>query len=183
VQEKPLLDLIVRTIQEQYLNPDNLEGLRAELRRQAQEAKSEGGELGRVRRRLAELAGHIDQGNRNMALAPDAAALRGIARAVQGWEAERVRLTREAERLGRAIEDVEETLRLAEQHLWRLRESVQSADPADVRAVLREVVDRVELFFTHRPWGRGRRTLSAFDHGVIHLALGGGSSDLFIRGR
>jgi hypothetical protein len=44
----------------------------------------------------------------------------------------------------------------ARAQLWRLRESLQGDDPEALRAVLREVLVKTEMQFTHRKWPSGR---------------------------
>ncbi len=92
VNEKPLLDVLIRKLQEEVLNPDNLQAERDEIERQEREAAEEKpAETARLSSRIAALDQNIAKGNRNMALA-DPDALPGIAAAVREWRAERDRL-------------------------------------------------------------------------------------------
>jgi hypothetical protein len=48
-----------------------------------------------------------------------------------------------------------------------LREALASADPQQVRMVLQALVLKVELWFSHVPWGR--RTKAQLERGLITL--------------
>jgi site-specific DNA recombinase len=149
VPEPAIVGCLVRKIQETFLNADNLARLRDELRRQAEAADAgKPGQLGALRKRVAELETKIDEGNERLAdidrdLLPDFMAK------LRSWKAERDRLTVEAARLeGRDDRrEVEETLTAAEAWLSRLREALGESEPCHVRAVIRELVSKVVLDF------------------------------------
>jgi DNA invertase Pin-like site-specific DNA recombinase len=171
VREAPLLRCIFKKLQDAYLNPANLEALRAELRRQLEE-DGDPDRLRRLRARTDELQRQIDRGTRNMALADDPETFRGIADTVRGWREEKEVLAKELQRLETGIDRkrMEATIAEAEAQLWRLREAATSADPTLVRAVLREMIDRVELHFDCQPLpAKGYRQRCSLDGGVIYL--------------
>jgi site-specific DNA recombinase len=170
VFEADVLDVLVRKLQDEYLNPDNLAMQRADLRRQAEAANREGdGQTDRLRRQAEALERDIAQANVNMARAASAEAVEGIAQVVRLWRAERdAILTQLAEAdTGRDLAALEAELDMAERQLWQLREGLEKDDPADVRAVLGEMIDRVELWWEHRQVGRYSK--ARFSRGLIYL--------------
>jgi DNA invertase Pin-like site-specific DNA recombinase len=169
VKEYQMADCVLRKLQEKLLNPDNLELLREEIRRQEEEeaARPAGGE--QLKARLAELDRDIEQGNLNMARAKSVEAVEGIAAAVRAWREEKGRLTAEAERATAGRADLQAAVDAAERQLWRLREAVQEGDPAEVRAVLRERVSRVVLRWDCGERGLRQRCTPA--GGIIHVRL------------
>jgi DNA invertase Pin-like site-specific DNA recombinase len=171
MMEHKLLDVIVRKIQQEYLDPEKLHALRAEMRRQAEAAaQNSPQQVLDLRRRIAALEADIAVGNRNLTLAPPDA-IAGIAQTLRGWREERDGLAAELDRLerGTARADVEQLVDRAEAELWRLRESLHSADPWQVRAVLQELVVKVELWFTYRDTAKQRR--ATFARGLITLRV------------
>src|SRR5262249_30044792 len=70
-------------------------------------------------------------------------------------------LTRPAERV-----DLDEVLKEVEALLFRLQECYREANVMDLRAVLRELVTRIELFFDHKHM---KKTRAIFRKGVIHV--------------
>jgi site-specific DNA recombinase len=176
VREKQMVDLLIRKLQQDFLNPDNLERLREEIRRQVEEASERDPVLVRdLKAQIADLANKIATGNRNMALAPPDM-MAGIAAAVREWRDESDRLTAELERLQQGTDktDLEEQVDAAERMLWRLREAVNGAEPSEVRAVLRELVVKVELFWECRP--KQIRQHCRLSRGIIYVRADDGMS-------
>jgi DNA invertase Pin-like site-specific DNA recombinase len=164
VREEVLRDLLVGAIRRQYLNPDRLDDLEREMRRQLEEDRSSG-EADTIRRRLDEIDGDLDQAGVNMARAKSQAALDGIETAVRNWREEKDRLTKRLGDLKDSDVRIEEVIGEAKRQLWQLRESIQSADPSLVRSVLREIVVKVELFFRIRQ--AGRLTRCELERGIV----------------
>jgi site-specific DNA recombinase len=150
VRERPLVACLIRKIQEGFLNPENLRRLREEIGRQLEtRVRDEPGQAGRLRARLAELDRQIDQGNANLALLP-ADVIPGVVAKVREWtrqrEEVRVRLDALDQRAASARSDSAVIDRAIAQ-LWALMERLKEADPTRLRAVLREMVSRVECWF------------------------------------
>jgi DNA invertase Pin-like site-specific DNA recombinase len=178
VEERRILPAIIRRLTEDFLNPDNLRALREEIRRQDEEAARQNpDDAKQLRAKINALDRDIARGNRNMALAqPDAIA--GIAEVVRGWRDERDRLATEVAAIERGLRpsaSAEAELDEAEAQLWRLREALTNEDGPEVRAVLQELVSRVELWFEHREVGRYTKT--KFARGLIYLR----PDDLIVR--
>jgi site-specific DNA recombinase len=169
IYEETLIPFLVQKLQDDFLNPGNLDKLRAELRRQAEaERRRDPTEAKRLKAKLKQLEDKIAKGNRNMALAdPDAIA--GISQAVREWRKERDETAKALAALEEAPDTagVETAIAEAEAALWRLREFLTAGNPCDVRAVLRELVSHVELWWEHREVGSFRKT--RFSRGLIHL--------------
>jgi DNA invertase Pin-like site-specific DNA recombinase len=173
IKEEKVLSCIVRKLQETILNPDNLEQLRAEVRRQQEEAaRTRPAVAKNLRDLIADMDRDIDKGCRcllaldekDQDIFPDLAAeLRAMKEERSRLAKQLVRLEAEASR-GPAIEAV---LQAVEKHLWSFREAVAEADPLEVRAVLKEYVSKVELRFTHVK--RPKTTRSHFQKGLIFL--------------
>jgi hypothetical protein len=176
IPEKPLRDLLVRTIRREYLNPDRLDELEKEMRHQLEEDRASG-ESDTIRRRLEEIEQDLKQASVNMARARSQAALDGIESAARGWNEEKDRLAKRLGQLKDGDTHIEEVIAEAERQLWQLCEAIDSADPSLVRAVLREVVEKVELFFEN--WKTGKQTRSRFMRGVIYVRPGVGVTQLF----
>jgi hypothetical protein len=168
VSESKVVHFLMKKLQETCLNPDNLVALRQEIKRQAAATTESPARSGRLKAQMDALEKKIAKGNRNMALA-EADALPGIAEAVREWRAERDRLARELAEAenGPDVAAAEADIARAEASLWRLREGIASDEPADVRAVLRELIDRVELWWEHRKVGPF--TKCRFSRGVVYL--------------
>src|SRR5262249_55105937 len=120
----------------------------------------------RLRKKIEQLDRDIDRGEDNI-LRADHTLLPGLSAKLAVWKKEREQLAQEEAKLQGATIAVEALCKQALHELWQLREALHSDDPKDLRAVLHEVVDRIELFFTHQPQGKRRR--STFSHGTIYL--------------
>jgi DNA invertase Pin-like site-specific DNA recombinase len=170
VRETGVLGAIVGKLQEVILNPENLERLRDEVRRQEEAERQERpGRQAELERQLKELAQKIQKATDRL-LFVEADLMPECATALRGLKEERDRLTAELEALRKpttARAEVEEVIQTVEQQMKRLREAVVESDPSLVRAVLQDMVSKVELHFEQVP--RGKRTSSRFTRGVIYL--------------
>jgi hypothetical protein len=178
IREADVLERVKDVIERDYLNPDKLAELRARMVAKLKDLRGRG-EADRLRRRAAEVAAKIDRGNENLAvLPPDRIA--GVVAKVREWESQRDRLLAEVRQLEEGEAEIAGVGQKAEGHLWRLREGLQSGDPSQVRAVLREVVSKVELRFAHER--KGKLVWSRFRQGVIFVRPGLGVSQLGLMG-
>jgi site-specific DNA recombinase len=166
ITEDVLLEKITETLQREYLNPEKLAELRQEMEAQLR-TLVDGGEVERLRRQARKLSDQIDRGNENLALLPPDRHP-GVIAKVRQWEEERDQLQKRARDLEQGEARVQEALKLAEAHLWRLREGLLSGAPEKAQAVIREAVSKVELHYTHAK--RGKLNQSTFHRGVIYLA-------------
>jgi DNA invertase Pin-like site-specific DNA recombinase len=169
VMESKVLGCLIRKLQETMLNPANLARLREELRRQeAERDVARPGQTARLEKRIRELTSKVDKGMERMALI-DPDLLTEYAAKVREWKEERDRLATELEALSRpaAGPDLDEMVKAAEEQLYRLREAVQEADAGMVRELLREMISKVDLHFSHTV--KRRQVRSRITKGVIHL--------------
>jgi DNA invertase Pin-like site-specific DNA recombinase len=166
--ESKLIDVIVRKIQEEYLNPARLEEVRREISRQdAAAAQTLTQDAGDLRKRIAEVEANIARATRNLALAETPQDMADISALLREWRPERDRLAGELDRRtgGADRAEAERELAEAEKHLWRLREALLSDEPREVRSALQELIVRVELVFTHRK--TAKQTRCEFSRGLI----------------
>jgi site-specific DNA recombinase len=154
VGEAVLQAAILPVLNAAVLHPGRLDEIEAEVLRQF-EAERASGEAERLQKRAAELAGLIGQGNRNLAVRPPDR-LPGVVAQVRAWEAERQAAADRLAELENGADEAKALLAEARRQLRRLRGSLDGDDPEAVRAVLRELLVKVEVRYTHRKWPSGR---------------------------
>jgi hypothetical protein len=168
---------ILRVLNEDVLHPARLDEVEAEMLRQLEEERASG-EPDRLQKRARELAGLIEQGNRNLLLLPPDR-LPGVVAQVRAWEAERDAAAARLAELEDGAEEIKEVMAEARAQLWKLRESLQGDDLEALRAVLRAVVVKTEVQFTHRKWPSGRvRNVPTKARVTVRPGLGLGLSQL-----
>jgi hypothetical protein len=167
IHETPLLRLLIRKLQELFLDPDNLRKLRDEMRAIETANRSEDN-LERMQKRVEQLTGKITRGSERLlevsrSLLPEAEA------ALERLKRERDELLEEIERMQREspVDDLERVIAEAEKALFTLQDALGGEDWPLLRQVLQETFNRVELFWTHEQ--RGKRMRSTLERGVIYL--------------
>jgi DNA invertase Pin-like site-specific DNA recombinase len=167
VREKPLLDFLVRKLQQTFLDPKNLHKLREEMRAQQDRERAERN-LAELRRQAEELARKIDQGTERLATVP-ADLVPDVAAKVQEWKAKRQALLSDLKRIETEspLERLEDQITLAEGILWRLQDALQNEDAPLLRQLVREMVSRIELRWTYRD--TGKITRCQLEAGVVYL--------------
>lgn len=183
VHESALLDLLVEQIRDNVLAPDELERLRAELARQleAKAGKPDAGRIERMQRNLGKIDDDIRAAAKELKRTPDdlydlaVADLREL-REKRASVAERIEASQidSKPRPSAEAESLERTVK----RLHRLREKLTGGNPAVVRRCISEIVQNVELWFTHKT---GVRTHATFTKGLIRFnsaALSSPSSQL-----
>ncbi len=171
VPEASLLRAIGRTLTAQFVNPDTIAMLRAEVARQEQQLSDP---LTRetLAKRHADLDGKIGRGEaRLLELPPDV--LAGAVEAVRKLKVERDGVKAELAKIDaqtRPTLDLERAIDEITGRVQRLTELLDTGSPADVRAVLQSLVSRVVLYFDRQPPKReGGRVRNTFRGGDIHL--------------
>jgi DNA invertase Pin-like site-specific DNA recombinase len=172
VSQDAVVGMLVRVLQRAFLDPKHLAALRAETVRQ-ERAERAPKNLNGLRDRIAELAGWTDQGRKNLAILPPDM-VPGVVEKIREWDREHDRLSAElaqAERGGR-VEAFDAMAEQVEAALWELYKSVKRADPAEVRAMIREMVARVVFRWHTRRSASGwpKHTVTG---GVIHFLPAG----------
>jgi site-specific DNA recombinase len=170
VSEPLLLRVLVAKLQFVFLDPEKVAQLREEVR-QLEAAERGEDNVGRLRRRLADLDAKIKQGSERVLTVP-ADVVPGIVKALQEAQAERTGLRAELTRLETSsrVRDLEERLAVAEAQIWKLQEAIEGDDHTLLRDVFWGLITKVELRYEHRP--TARRSRSRLVGGVIHLATG-----------
>jgi hypothetical protein len=174
--EAPLLRLLIRKLQEAFLDPDNLKRLRDEAR--SQEAAERGGDnLARLNKLDAQLGEKIRRGEDRL-LEVSRESLPGAEAALARLRKERLAVQDELRRVkaSRPVEDLEKAIAGAESVLWALQEAIREEDYPQLRQVLREAFDRVELFWTHKT--TAKMTRSHLERGVIYVRPQAGMCNL-----
>jgi hypothetical protein len=180
IRETVLVEMLIRKIQQLFLDPDNLQKLRDEVRAQETANRSEETKH-QLQKRLDGLERKIAAGSERLfelpkEILPEAsAALARLKRERDGVKEEMARLDRES-----PVDDLETAIAAAEKALWQLQSAWQDKDLALLRRVITETFSHVDLYFTHKR--QGKRTLSELERGVIHLRPQDGLSNLFDSG-
>lgn len=155
IPEPAIFVAVAEALQREFLNPDRLAELRAEMVRQVEAAMAPDGRVKELKDRLAQLDHDIDHGNSNLALLP-ADLVPGVAMKVRNWKQERDKTAAELLALasGARLQGVKERVEAAEKKLWYFREALLSADRELVAAALRDICDRIEPRFHTGKGGR-----------------------------
>jgi DNA invertase Pin-like site-specific DNA recombinase len=166
IAERVILKAILAKLRAAFLDPDNLRDPRAEVVALQTERRGERN-LRRLRTLADDLSRKIDQGNENLAILPSDR-IPGVVAKLREWEKEREAVLAE---LRRAEADdptgrLEERIKAAEEALWRLEEAIRDDDKPLLRQVLREMLVRAVLFWTHEE--RGKLTFSRILRGELY---------------
>jgi len=175
-----LLDLVVGELQRHFLSDEAMARLKAELTRQAA-AKVDGNPalVKQLEKQISALNAKITRGTENLLLADpaDVPAARDL---LAKWRDEKAALEAEYATLARSPagkgQDAATRAKAALKELERLRDDLASDDPALVKEVFSQLVDRIDLWFTtsesksrkDRP-AKKPRTLSKFSRGLLRL--------------
>jgi DNA invertase Pin-like site-specific DNA recombinase len=170
VREDLLLPFLVRKLQEDYLAPDRLQRLKAELREQVAAArKAPPVDTERLRKRLAQLDADISRGVQNLLRAGDNFDL--LNANLTELRAERARLARNLESQERALgvkpAEAERLVASAVEALRRLGELLNRAEPGQLREVMRQLVAGIDLYFEAVP--KRQRVFHTLVKGVVRL--------------
>jgi DNA invertase Pin-like site-specific DNA recombinase len=175
VKQGDVIKVLLKVLQDTFLDPDHLRALRAEIEQQEQ-AEHAPDRVAGVQADIAELTRKIDQGHRNLAVLPTDRVgkvldvIRGLERERDALEADLRRLDGESR-----VKDLDAAVAAAESWLWRLREAAGGADPAVLGDLIRQMVARIEFRWDRQQ--RGRRTRYVLTGGVIHLRADGLSAE------
>jgi site-specific DNA recombinase len=172
VYETPLLACIGRKLQAELFNPAKLEELRQEMLKALAEERPDAREEGRARRELASLEEKLTVASERFLTEKDDAAASIHRAAFDQLLARKKALearVREAE-LRRVEEpDVDALIARAMGFMRALDKALLRMKPEDLRAVLRDLLDRVELYFRVEKDAKGA---SQFVRGFIYVKAG-----------
>ena len=171
IDEAPLVEIIVRLIEREYLGDKAIDRLRKALQRRRKAGMQVvPADLKRLRQRIEVLDKQIEQGAERVFSAP-AGIVSALYTRLDGLRIKRDQLQAElqAAEHPRDRSDDQEAREAKEalDALQTLRKTFKDADPVDLRELLRSIVSRIELRFTSRP--KGKLTLSEFEAGIVHL--------------
>jgi DNA invertase Pin-like site-specific DNA recombinase len=183
VGEAQLLKSVLAVLLDNVLDPARLDEVEAEMKRRL-EAERDSGGADRLRRQIEALERDIAQGNTNLARLPEDR-LAGVVATIRQWEKERDALRARLDEVEGGAGESQRVLAEARKQLWRLRDALEGDDLEAQAAVVREVVSRVEVRFTHEQThgkrsatGKGR-ILSRPAGAVLYIRPGLGISYLF----
>jgi DNA invertase Pin-like site-specific DNA recombinase len=155
VREAQVKDAVMGHLLGEILSPQRLDEVEAEMERRI-EAERKSGEADRLKGQVQALEKDIAQGNANLARLP-ADRLPGVIAQVRAWEGERAGLLARLDELESGAGQAKAVLGEARKQLWRLREALEGDDEEAQAAVIREVISKVEVRFTHERTS-GRRS-------------------------
>ena len=139
--------------------PGSVEKIKAAIHRKVKEADGFQGTTKALRAQLDAMDKKIGKGTENLLLAnPDD--MGDLSALLSEWRGERNRLQSELEALtsNPTGDSPDEKAKRAIRELNRLRKHLETADPLRVRAVVKAMVDKIELFW--QPDGKRYRTLA-----------------------
>jgi hypothetical protein len=167
IHEQPILNFLIRKLQDAFLDPDNLDKLRADVAALEKDLRSEEN-LGKLRRQVQVLDQKIDKGSERLLELPRDVLARAVDK-LRAWEKERDELRRELHRIETEspVKNLEQEIVDATSVLWQLQDALRAEDNALLREVLRQLVSRVELRWTHQQ--TAKKTWSRLAGGVIYL--------------
>ena len=171
IDEAPLVDCIVRKVQERYLSEPALARLRQALEAKQNQDKPRPRDVVRLRREVEVLNGKIDAGaGRALEAPPDLVPT--LYRKLEAWRGDRDRLKSDLDATvsRQARPDVRDGSQVnqAIEALRNLRQAFMDVDPKDARQLIGSLVSRIELHFDHSTTKGGRRR-STFKHGTIYV--------------
>jgi DNA invertase Pin-like site-specific DNA recombinase len=183
ILEKPLLQSILAVLLDDVLNPARLDAIEAELA-QKLEAERDAGAVQRLRQQMAELEHDIDKGHgRLLQVAEDL--LAGAEAKIRAWKQERDHLAARLDELEGGAGESKNILDEARRQVWRLREALAGDDEEAQATVIRAVVSKIELRFTHEKTngqysrkGKGGKLLNRPAGAILYVRPGLGLSCL-----
>jgi site-specific DNA recombinase len=169
VREAHLIAAVSKKLAAAYFNPTTLSVLRAEIRRQEQGGEESPHAERHLEGRIADLDRKIKTGTERFLTAPDEL-IESCRASLTGWQEERKKLAGELDALRTKAVASEELDARVERILARAEQfetALRSADPSLARTALREMVDRIELWFDYA--AKPKRVRSAFTRGLIYV--------------
>jgi hypothetical protein len=166
--ELPLKRTIIRKLQERF-TPEFFEQCRAVLKEEAC-ADARPDDTARLARRLADLEAQLSRAARRVIVEEDEGLAAEYRKEAQRLKGERDKVAADldaARRLTEERADPTAEVDAAMELVGRLEETLDRATPAEVRAVLGDHVEQVELWFRHEQ--AGRETRCHFVRGLVWL--------------
>jgi hypothetical protein len=167
VEDARMVRAVARKLEAAFTTPEAVAELRAEIARQEREALA-ADPAPALEARETDLTARIGRLIDQLGDDLPASALADVRAKVRDLSAERdrVRLDLAAARSAPARPGPDERVGAFVARVHRLAEVLQRGDPAAVSALLRELIDRIEVFFTHKR--TAKQTRSAFAHALVY---------------
>lgn len=164
---------VVEAIRDAVLQPELIERLKAEIRRQLKtRSHAPAADAGRLKQQLAELDRKIERGTENLLLA-ESENLAAAQAMLTKWRQERAALDQERRAQGKGAkrpeQDIDDLADRALDELVRLSKGLGDDDPAIVKEVIGQLVERVEVWFDVRQ--QKRQKWSYFSRELLVLRL------------
>jgi DNA invertase Pin-like site-specific DNA recombinase len=161
IREKSLLQSILAVLLDKILDPARLDEIEAEMKRRVESERDTGG-IDKLKKQIAGLERNIAQGNRNLTCLPEDR-LAGVVATLRALEGEKTGLEARLREVETGESQEKAVLEEARRQLWRLREALEGDDEEAQATVIREVVSKIEVRFTHErthgkrsPAGKGK---------------------------
>ncbi|HEV3446400.1 MAG TPA: DUF3135 domain-containing protein, partial [Gemmataceae bacterium] len=171
IREDRLLPFLIRKLQDDYLAPKRLERLRKELLKQAMAETEPDPEVpDRLRAQVKKLDEEIRRATANVLRARDNLDLLNDQLSQLRREREELAARLDAVKRSEATpaEKMAKMVDRAVQKLARLNDELRTADKGRLRAVLRQMIYRIDLYF-EEPAGRKKGEHFRFQRGVVKL--------------
>ena len=160
IRQEVILEAVLGKLRETLLAGGNMDRLRAALRKELRERATtpKKSNLEALRRRHRDLMiKQVDRGAERLLTAPESL-LDVLTEKLSTMKRERDHVGVERQAVEKATEpvDVEAEVERASGKVWTLVEELKDAEPARMRELLGQLVERVELRFSHRQNGKRR---------------------------
>jgi site-specific DNA recombinase len=172
IPESQLVNAVARKLRELFQVESNRKALVAELKaRIIGRGKGQDDQGGEIRRELADLEKKIDQGAERVLSAPPSLT-KTLTAKLETWQAKKdtlqAALASLAPRQAVSEADIDSKVAAAVKKLSTFEQGLQKGNPAKAREVLRQFIARIDCWFNHVPFGKGR-TRSVLKRGIIQL--------------
>jgi DNA invertase Pin-like site-specific DNA recombinase len=177
IPEAPLFAAVARKLEAELTAPEVLARLEEAVRERAsradRRAEMDRAARDQARARAGQLQERISRATGKLIDEDDAVVQEACREEIRRLSEERDRLREAAESAdlpapaGAGAADAEALVKAAMAQALRFREALGAGEPAAVRAVLADLVDKVELWFDHRKAGRSVR--GSFARGLVYL--------------
>ena len=168
IQQGPIEDYVLGVIEGRLFADDAVDRIKREIYRQAKAKPTFKGEARGLQTKIDALDRKISKGTENLLLAsPDH--MDDLSMMLADWKQERSQLQMLLEKAATNPDGrtAEETAQRACDELKRLREHLKTGDPMRIRAVVKSLVNDVQLWW--EPYGKRNKRLA---HGVLQLRGG-----------
>jgi site-specific DNA recombinase len=170
IAEKPLVEMIVQLIQDNYLSKDARGRLCRKVKQLQEEYshKTNPLDIDRLKRRIADFDHKIDAGAKRIFSAPEGLAEKLYATLAE-FQEHRKQLEDELNALQNAENETSDEVEVEEiiEAMQNLGQAFRHAQPSDVQALVYSLISRINLKFSHEK--HGSLIFNKLNSGIIHL--------------